>query len=429
MVRLRNIVHSLLLAVLLAGCLPVQQFIEDWTGKTSSEMQIVVLWHNFTGTEEMAIRALSDRFNRENTAGVVLIPEYQHHIREKLSQTSPAHQPDLLVIWSEELDDYRYEKRIASFGFLPLEVRQQQGDMLPMAEALFSINGNLSALPLGVETYILYYNSDWLGDLGYDTTSATLETVRSISCSATNPTGGQMGLGIPLHESALLAFLTAGGSELFGADGQYHFADAGGIDTVSALNAMLSGSCALVYEDLDVGVERLSNSSMAMLVESSLRLSEIEQSVTGGRNFSLGAGAIPGLVGPGQTLWNGPGVLCISPSGPRREAAMHVLSWFYTPEAQQIWSEATNYLPVRTSLLKARVETESGALMTILAQLALDAAQKQMWVAWPRHISAQSCRSALRQTLFSLGSETLMPSVYVEQATAACNSGIIAIQP
>ena len=33
-----------------------------------------------------------------------------------------------------------------------------------MAEALYTVDGRLQALPLGLVTYLLYYNTDWMSD-------------------------------------------------------------------------------------------------------------------------------------------------------------------------------------------------------------------------------------------------------------------------
>ena len=61
-----------------------------------------------------------------------------------------------------------------------------------------------------------------------------------------------------------------------------------------------------------------------------------EEIILAGRNFPLGLAALPGLEGTGATLWYGPGLMVSAPEGTRQEAALNVLGWFFSPEAQDI---------------------------------------------------------------------------------------------
>ena len=411
----------LLLLALLTGCGPA-----DVT--PPAEDGIVVLWHAFTGSEAEALQALTDRFNAENPWDLVLITEYQRDILEKLLATTPDHHPDLVVGWPEDLEAYLQHGLVAAGVDLPFAERQEGNDLLPMAEALYTVNGQVQALPLGLAAYVVYYNSDWLSDLGYNAATATWEDLRRTACAATEPLGGQIGLGLPAQPSVLLALLASGGSTILGEDGQYHFADAAGVGTATVINEILSGACGIVYEDRDAGVIRLSNSSLAMTVESSLRLPEVQQAVTAGRNFALGIGALPGPAGPGPTFWYGPGMMLIAPAGARRDAASHVLGWFFSPEAQADWSAATDYLPVRRSLIEERLAEEAGSADESLLRITLDAADNGAWVVWPRYTNTMACRASLLRGLLSLGGQTL-PGAYIEAAATACNTGIRSPMP
>ncbi len=401
-----------LLLILLPGCLGTQP-----------RTQIVVLWHEMDGREREALDLLTDAFNLAHKGHIALVTEYQRDILDKLARTPPARQPDLVVLWSDELESYRYAKGVVSFGFLPLEMRREQGDILPMAASLFTIHDSLAALPLGIGTYVLYYNSDWLEELGYNSAEMTMETVRSLACAATAPDGKHVGMVFPLRAGTLLAFLTASGAELVGEDGAYHFADAAGIGMVNALNAMLSGGCAVIYNERQEGIARLSDSTAAMLLESSLYLPDVERKVVEDPNFSVSLAVPPALQGEGRTLWYGPGMLCIAPRGPRREAAFEVINWFFSPQAQELWSEAARYLPVRRSILKAWVGTDStrSPLTQALARIALEAANEGNWVIWPDGVNMLPCRASLRRTLFHLGGETLVPGDYLDETMKLCN--------
>ena len=407
-----------LILLLLAGCAGEARSLPE-------EEHIVVLWHAFTGAESQALQILTDQFNADNASNIVLLTEYQQDIIAKITGASAEHRPDLVILWPKDLQAYITAGLIGASPELAPVMRRERADLLPMAEALYSVNDTMLALPLGLATYMLYYNVEWLSDLAYMPETATWEDFRRTACAATNPLGGQVGLGLPAHASSLLSLLTSGGAEIVGTDGFYNFADQSGQQTALVLSQILNGACGVVYSDLGDGIERLSRSSMAMLVESSLRLADIDQAVIAGRNFKLGVSELPGPSGPGSTLWYGPGMVIVAPEGDRRDAALDVLGWFYSTEAQAMWSANTDYLPVRRSLVQSRLTAEGLiAAETALLETTLRAADQGTWVAWPRFTDNMACRASLLRGLLSIGQDVATPGAYIDTAVTACNTGV-----
>ncbi len=405
-----------LVLILLPGCTSVAT-----ESTRRPDKQIIVLWHTFTGIESQALQALTDQFNAGENREIILITEYQQDILGKIQDADLEHRPDLVVIWPRELQAYMTADFIAALPDLGYE----RADMLPMASALYTVNGTMRALPLGLLTYLMYYNANWLADLGYTSATATWEDWQRIACAATDPVGGQVGIGLPAHAGSMLALLTAGGSEIVDAQGYFQFADKAGLKTATVLNAVLSGPCGVIINDADTGVNRLSHSSMAMLVESSLRLKEIERAVSNGRNFKLDVAALPGSAGPGPTLWYGPGMVLIASQETHRDAAHTVIEWFYSTEAQTTWSELTHYLPVRRSLIAARLNAASlPETEKTLLDLTLTTADNGTWVAWPRYVDNMACRASLLRGLLALKENTPTPGAYIDIAVTACNTGV-----
>lgn len=426
---LRGLLPWLLLPVIilatLTGCSTLQAGVPG--PLAVEERHIIVLWHDFTGVAAEALQMLTDRFNEENTWGTVLITEYQQDLMTKL-QGAPENQPDLITVWPKDLQSY---VALGLVGAPPLEspdLQDAQTDLLPMAPALYRADGTPQALPLGLSTYILYLNEEWLSDLAYDPETADLGLLRQISCAANDPERGRTGLGMPARASTLLAALTAGGARITGDDGYYQFSDDAGRVTASILKELLSGECGIVYEDWDVGLERFSKSSMAMMMESSDRLAEIEHAILLGRNFSLGVSAPPGTTGPGPTLWYGPGLMITAPEGERRSDALNVMGWFFSVEAQTYWGEATPYIPIRRSVIEAATaEAETAGLQTPRDQLwtlALTAAEQGTWVTWPQPTNRITCRASLLRGLLALESVETDTDAYIDTAVTACNTGV-----
>jgi len=406
-----------LLTALASGCDTVPE----------QERQILVLWHTLTGAEATALEVLTDQFNAENPWRLVLVTEYQDNLLEKL-QVAPDHRPDLITLWSADLAAYAALGMVGAVPSQSAEIQKSWSDFLPMAGALYQSDGVPQALPLGLATYLSYSNSEWLGDLGYDAAEATWEDFRRTVCAATDPTRGQIGVGMPARSSIFLAFLAASGSQIVGTDGYYAFSDVPGHEAAALLKTVLSGNCGLAYEDREVGIERLGRSSMAMVIESSESLLQIEQSILSGRNFDLAINPIPGPDGPGVTLWYGPGLMVTAPDIVRQEAALQAMAWFLSPEAQRTWGATTRYLPIRRSVIELELEevgqTPAGALSAELWSLALDAADQGTWVAWPEATNRITCRASLLRGLLALQHPEANAVAYVDTAVTACNTGV-----
>jgi ABC-type glycerol-3-phosphate transport system substrate-binding protein len=267
------------------------------------EAQIVILWHTFRGAEAAALQALTDQFNAEHRGKIILITEYQHNILTKLTTAPPSSRPDLVIVWPEEVSAYMDAGLTVPWSAWPDALHAEQLDMLPMGAALYTVKGEIQALPLGLATYVLYYNADWLSDLGFTASRATWTELQGAACAATDPTGGQVGLGLPAEPAVLLSLLTSAGAQIADEAGFYQFADANGLTLAGSLNEILGGLCAYVYDEPTEGAARLSSSSLAMMVESSLNWASVEQAVLEGRNFSLALSPPAGPTGPGRTLW------------------------------------------------------------------------------------------------------------------------------
>ena len=387
----------------------------------------MVLWHTFTGSKAQAIEALTDRFNAENPWQILLITEYQEHLVGKLRE-APDGWPDLVTVWPEDMQTYVALEMVGASPEDSPELQSAWSDLLPMARSLYASAGVPQALPLGLATYLTYYNMEWLGDLGYDASAGDWEDFRRTVCGATDPLRGRIGVGVPARASVLLAFLAASGSEVVGADGYYQFSDEAGRTAAAQLQAVMAGDCGTVYQDWDKGPAQLGKSSMAVIVESSERLAEVERAVLKGRNFPLGVSPLPGLAGPGTTLWYGPGLMVSAPEGLRQENALRVLSWFFTPEAQATWGQMTDLLPVRLSVIEdALVEAEQMAgasVETELLRLTLATAGSESWIVWPPATDRMTCRASLLRALLAFQSEESDTDAYVDTAVTACNTGV-----
>ena len=385
----------LLLLAILAGCTPPAT-------PATPETNIVVLWHPFPGDTGEVLQTLGDRFNAENDAGLTLIVEYQEDAIAKVAAAAPERRPDLVVITSS----YEGANLAASRVTLP---SRDRADLLPMAQSLYAREG---MLPLGLATYVLYYNYDWLRDLGYVADAATLSDTMNTACAATDLQGGQIGMGIPSQPMAMLALMTAGG-------------EGGDHGATTALHGLFNANCGQIYETHQQANDQFSEGTLSLLPGSSLWWSAIAQAVNAEHKFTARAGALPGPEGPGLSLWRGPGLLLLTPEGPRHAATQQVMEWFLSPEAQREWSDATHYLPVRRSLVENRLQDSTlDPLAGDLLRLTLQAADEETWAIWPNHADEPACRAALVRGLLALNDEQSSPDEVLAAIVNACGAEV-----
>jgi len=404
----------------LAGCIPLP------TDK--EEKQIVVLWHNFSDVEAEALQSLADAFNAGNSWDLILITEYQQDLFNKV-QVAPDSRPDIITIQPEDLPAYISLDLIGAGPEQSAVFRQDQHDLLPMAASLYEVGGVIKALPLGMQTFVMYANWEWLLDLGYPMEGASWQDLQRVACAATELQGGQVGLGIPAQSGSLMAFLTASGSQIVDEEGMYTFADQQGLATADLLYELLAGECAVVYNDWDIGPVRLSKNSMAMIVESSKYLNEVEDAVAKGRNFTLSVSALAGPTGTGSSLWFGPGLAVVSSNAEREENALRVMDWFYAKDMQEQWSQQTSYLPIRRSLIEDELSVGEDPARSQLLEVVLEADSRGSWVGWPLFTNRMACRASLLRALLFIGERDTQPRAYINTAATACNTVVQPILP
>jgi ABC-type glycerol-3-phosphate transport system substrate-binding protein len=408
----------LLVSILATGC-AVQA-----TQADPDSSEIVVLWHTFTGQEARAIEKLTDRFNAVNPWDTVLVTEYQEGLPERFADDQKR-RPDLVTLWPREFQAYRELGVISANPYTSAEIRRVRAGLLPMAEALYTVDDTPQALPLGLMTYFLYYNEDWIRNLGYEIAGANRDTVRSAACAVTNPLERQEGLGMPAQADMLLAWLTAGGAQITEGDGAFAFADDPGKATIEWLNTTVEGGCIRIHQDWISGQALLGQGAMVMVVESSLNYPAVVEAVNQGQNFPIGVSPLPGAEGSGPTLWYGPGMLVTAPEGEQQDAAFRVMAWFLSDEAQTMWGEMTDYIPARRPTIQARLDEEDSTLDDVERQiwaLTLQSAQEGSWVDWPHATYYRSCRAALLRSLLALGTEEADPAGYINAAVTSCNT-------
>jgi multiple sugar transport system substrate-binding protein/sn-glycerol 3-phosphate transport system substrate-binding protein len=169
--------------------------------------QTVVYWYQHTGSREELMLSLIDEFNRTNEWGITVQGESQGgytDLYQKIVAGIPANQlPTMAVAYQNQAATYAVQGVLVAFDpymesekwgyteeelddFFPIALA---ADYLPQFEARYGF-------PPYKSMEVMYYNEDWLAELGYDGPPETWEEFGEMACTATEqPFSGATGEG------------------------------------------------------------------------------------------------------------------------------------------------------------------------------------------------------------------------------------------
>ena len=331
--------------------------------------QSIVYWHNHSDSNETMLLSIIDEFNTTNPWGISVTAQYQGNygdIHDKMISAIQAGSgtPDLVVAYQNDMATYQLSDALLDMnGLVEGDAwglsASDQADFFPdiYNQDIFpTYNNERLGFPPNRSLEIMYYNMDWIGELGYSAPPTTTLQFQEMACEAEqNPFSGSIGtdsMGYQLNVSAsrFASWVFAFGGELFNDTSQQYT-----LNSKEAINAMtflqglfFSGCAELVYgydDQTDFG-----NGELIFTLASSSGLPFYRSSVENGADFNWSVSSLP-YTDTHPTLNIYGASISIPKHTPERElAAWLFLKHFTTPGIQNDWVRATQYFPVRQSV-------------------------------------------------------------------------------
>ena len=334
--------------------------------------KVVKFWHNHTNGREEHLTSIVKEFNANNEYGIVVEASYEGgygDIYDKVSNGIIIGElPGLVVAYQNQAASYMIADGLVSLDPYinhPLVGLSDadRADWFPSfleADRLPQFGGQVFGWPPNRSMEVLYYNSDWLKELGYSAPPKTMEEFAEMTCQAAekpfsknaDPTK-TVGYEITTDASNFAALIFAQQGDIFDyVENRFTYNTPEAVKILSLMSDLLKKKCSSliaqrVGDQIDFGNGQ-TLFSMGSTSGISRYGSAVKDGGTGGFEWSVGPIPYSGEK-PIQNIYGA------SVSIPKTDPATQLAAWifleyFTSADVQTGWVKATNYFPVRKSV-------------------------------------------------------------------------------
>jgi ABC-type glycerol-3-phosphate transport system substrate-binding protein len=323
----------------------------------------ITYWHQFTRFQQETLEALVEEFNNTNQWNIKVTPEfggrYDDLYNKMVTAIAAGRVPDLVAAYQNEAAAYQASGALADIndyiddpqwglgdersdyfeGFLQQDVNAQFGG----ARLGFPPNRSLE---------LLFYNLDWLEQMGFSGPPKNWDEFYQMCRKATNPAENQYGYAINTGASNVFAQVISRGGEVAKADGSgYTYNTRQMRDSMAFMKRLYGEKFSRKIAEPYGEQNDFANWKVLFTMSSTAGLPYYGGSVAKGEQgpFDWSVAAVPHTTArPALDIYGAS--VSIPKSTPQRQLAAWLLVKYLTqPGPQAKWVEATNYFPVRKS--------------------------------------------------------------------------------
>ncbi len=341
---------------------------DEWADVDPSG-QTVVFWHQHTKDREAALNAIVEKFNQTNEFGITVKAEYQGGygdiFKKMLAVLNSPDVPDLVVAYQNQAATYQLADALVDMNSLVNSPKwglsaEEQADFFPgfFKQDIFPTFGNARlGFPPNRSMEVMYYNIDWLKELGYDAPPTTPEQFKEMACKATQQpfskatAEGSIGYELSIDASRFASWTFAFNGDIFDYEaGQFTYNSEAAVNAMTFLQDLFNNKCASVVTEQYGDQTDFGTGKLLFTVGSSSGLPFYRQAVDEGAKHAWSVAALP-HTGP-EPVMNVYGASVSMPkTTPERELATWIFLKYYTSkEVQAEWAKASQYFPVRASV-------------------------------------------------------------------------------
>ena len=332
--------------------------------------QEVVFWYQHTREREEALQALIADFNRTNPHQIKVRGEYVGRYSDIYNKMNVGIQSgsiaaNLVVAYQNQALAYYQADGIVditpyiespTWGLSPEEL----DDYVRAFIRQDNVGGVQIGFPPNRSMELLYYNLDWLRELGFDGPPATWDEFAQMCRLARdqpfskNREGRSLGFLLDIDASRLAAMVFSRGGDLVNATGSAYTLDTPEIrEALELLRGLIMEGVIDIVGEQGSELNEFVTGQILFSQDSSSGLpwykSGIEDS---GLDFEWGVTHPPQTGStPVVDIYGASVAICTGP--PEKQlAAWLFLKWMTAPEQQARWVRASNYFPVRKSTVR-----------------------------------------------------------------------------
>lgn len=324
----------------------------------------VVYWHNRPQKDHELIQAMLAEFNKTNPYGIearaeiagIKYSDVYSRVNRAIQNGNP---PDLSVAYPNQAAFYRVQNAVIDLTpFIQSKKyglsQADEADYFPIflaSDANPHYQGERLGFPTQRSIEVMYYNADWLEQLGYDAPPTDWRAWQKIACQASQPAQKKYGWAFRHDASNFASQVFARGGRILAEDGSaYVFNSQAGIDTMTLILQMFLNRCAVEVPaaEPDGEIARFANGQVLFVFASSSNLARYKEAVSQAGKFNWNIAMLPQTGQPAVNLYGAS--VSVYRTVPERELAAWLVIKFLSEKAQTArWAIHTGYLPVRQS--------------------------------------------------------------------------------
>ncbi|MBN1179345.1 MAG: ABC transporter substrate-binding protein [Anaerolineae bacterium] len=324
--------------------------------------QTITYWYQHSGSREETMLAMIDDFNATNEWGITVQGEYAggyDEIYNKIIAGIPSGEvPDLSVAYQNQAATYATQGAVVeltpyieseTWGYTEEELEDffpfvREGDVLPQFDGQYGF-----ATQRSME--VLYYNVDWLTELGYDHPPRTWEEFREMACAASDPAAGTYGYEFSIDTSTFVDMLVNHGGQMLNEDAtEWVFDSEAGVETLSFIQELFNDGCAILETEAYADQADFGSGIVLFTISSTSGLPYYRSAVAEGAGFNWNVAPLPTALDAPRPDIYGASISVMKTDPESQLAAWLFIKWLAEPEPQARWARASNYFPVRASV-------------------------------------------------------------------------------
>jgi multiple sugar transport system substrate-binding protein/sn-glycerol 3-phosphate transport system substrate-binding protein len=323
----------------------------------------VTYWHNRPQQDQDLLQSMLDDFNKSNPYGIVAhaenagagYPDVYNKVNAAIQAGQP---PEMSVAYQNQAAFYRASGAVVDLTpfITSSKYGLSQDDLKDYFQAFLDSDKNpqFSNARLGFPTQrsmdVMYYNSDWLKQVGYTSPPKDWKSWEEAACKASD-SQTKYGWAVQHDASTFAAVVFGHGGQILADDGKsYVFNSPAGIESLAMMQRMFKNKCAVEVPTSERNGEqnRFGAGTAMFTFGSSSGLPFYQQAVASGGNFQWSIDMPPISGQPAINLYGAS--ISVYKTTPEKELAAWIVLKYLGDKAQTTkWAANTGYLPVRQS--------------------------------------------------------------------------------
>ena len=340
----------------------------DLYGGLDPSAQVVTFWHSFTGSQQETLQEIIAAFNASNQWGISVRAEYQGETgdleKKMLTSMNTPNSPNLLVANDTQAATYQLGEALIDMDLLVHHPawglnEAETDDFFPglFEQGIFpTFSGSRLSFPIYARMNVLYYNADWLAELGYSEPPGTAEAFLEAACGASgqpfsgSTASGSLGYPINLQPASFGDWASAFGARLFDHGiNQYQYNNPVIEDAMAYLQGLVSQGCGDSISSPEEELVGFGRGTYLFAIDSADLIPMFREKVQAEANFNWRIAPLPHTTRNPVANVSGINASIPKSSSQAELAAWLFLKYFSSPEVQAAWVQGTHSLPVRES--------------------------------------------------------------------------------